>query len=119
MKTNTSRKKTILGISCLCGCLLLIVVFLWPSSETLFSPFDGNPEDEKIMGQLNKEKVGMEDQRMIRIIREHFIEPPSAEPYYLDHPEKLDFSNGQAPFVDNRLGFMVRFILFDDTLLKY
>lgn len=79
------------------------------STEPVFKPFEGNPHDEEIMTRLNREKVRMDNEQMVRIIREHFIEPPSTRPYRLDNPEKLDFSSGQAPFVDNRLGFMVRY----------
>ena len=97
-----------IGIFCLLLTLLLIFMLLPQSPEPTYSPFKGDATDQETMKILNQEKADMEDLRLIRIIGEHFIEPPSISPYHLDYPDKLDFSNGQAPFVDSRLGFMVR-----------
>lgn len=44
---------------------------------------------------------------LVKLLRSHYIEPPSSDLYQLDHPEKLDHSAGQTPFIDNRLNFMV------------
>lgn len=95
-----------IGIFCLLLTLLLIFMLLPQSPEPTYSPFKGDATDQETMKILNQEKADMEDLRLIRIIGEHFIEPPSISPYHLDYPDKLDFSNGQAPFVDSRLGFM-------------
>lgn len=108
MKSATYYNKTRIIISTIClSCAILLVILLFPkSTEPLYTPFEGNPHDEEIMTRLNHEKVRMDNEQMVRIIREHFIEPPSTRPYQLDNPEKFDLSSGQAPFVDNRLGFM-------------
>ena len=104
----SNKTRISIGIFSLLLTLLLIFMLLPQSSEPIYSPFEGDTTDKEIMTILNQEKADMEDLRLIRIIREHFIEPPSISPYRLDYPDKLDFSNGQAPFVDSRLGFMVR-----------
>ena len=104
----SNKTRIFIGIFSLLLTLLLIFMLLPQSSEPIYSPFEGDTTDKEIMTILNQEKADMEDLRLIRIIREHFIEPPSISPYRLDYPDKLDFSNGQAPFVDSRLGFMVR-----------
>ncbi|KAH3788569.1 hypothetical protein DPMN_166714 [Dreissena polymorpha] len=64
------------------------------------------------MQALNEAKVSHDDPRLIRLIRDYYIEPPSLEPYDLDKPERLDPSSGQAPFIDSRLDYMVHFVLY-------
>ena len=64
-------------------------------------------EVNETLEQLNNEKVRQDDPRLIRIIRDNFVFPPSTEKYNLNNPHKLDYSKGQTPFVDNRLNFMV------------
>lgn len=58
------------------------------------------------MIKLNKAKVSQDDPRLIKLIRDYYIEPPSKAPYNLLNPERLEFSNGQTPFVDSRLNYM-------------
>lgn len=89
------------------GCLVLLILWIRNFLKTVPQPLENSPHDRHIMGELNMKKAGMDNEQMIRIIRQHFIENPSNEPYSLDDPGKLDFSSGQAPFVDNRLGFLV------------
>lgn len=100
------QHRQIIGLICLFGVFLIALFLIKPQSDPNFFPFDGDPAAKALMNILNKEKADMDDKRLIRIIREHFVEPPSVSPYNLEHPDKLDFSNGQAPFVDSRLGFM-------------
>ncbi|CAC5378243.1 unnamed protein product [Mytilus coruscus] len=57
------------------------------------------------MDTLNKQKVDMDDPRLIRLIRNYWIENPSDQPYNLKQPHVMDTSIGQAAFVDNRLHF--------------
>ncbi|XP_076101019.1 uncharacterized protein LOC143070724 [Mytilus galloprovincialis] len=57
------------------------------------------------MDILNKQKVDMDDPRLIRLIRNYWIENPSDQPYNLKQPHVMDPSIGQAAFVDNRLNF--------------
>jgi hypothetical protein len=74
------------------------------------------------MMKLNKEKVSQDDPRLIKLIRDYYIEPPSTAPYNLLNPERLEFSNGQTPFVDSRLNYMVSKIkmkLYDICLILY
>ena len=61
----------------------------------------------KAMDGLNSLKVGMDDPRLIRLIRDYYIEPPSTLPYVLKKPNRLEYSNGQTPFVDSRLNYIV------------
>ena len=61
------------------------------------------------MDKLNKEKVAQDDPRLIRLIRDFYIDPPSELPYNLKHPDRKDYSKGQAPFIDSRLHYMVGF----------
>jgi hypothetical protein len=57
---------------------------------------------------LIDQQVPADDPALVKIIRNHFIQQPSTEPYNLLNPERLDFSHGQTPFIDSRLKFMVR-----------
>ncbi|XP_076071786.1 uncharacterized protein LOC143043283 [Mytilus galloprovincialis] len=57
------------------------------------------------MDILNKQKVDMDDPRLISLIRNYWIENPSDQPYNLNKPQVLDPSIGQAAFADNRLNF--------------
>lgn len=61
---------------------------------------------KQVLGELNKEHGSMEDPRLVEIIRNHFITPPSKEPYNLVHPDRLEYSNGQTPFIDSRLNYI-------------
>ncbi|XP_060557510.1 uncharacterized protein LOC132717938 [Ruditapes philippinarum] len=61
--------------------------------------FDYKKETEK----LNKEKVKPDDPRLVNLIRNYYIEPPSDKPYKLAEPNKWDSSYGQAMFVDGTL----------------
>ncbi|CAG2229669.1 unnamed protein product [Mytilus edulis] len=61
------------------------------------------------MDSLNKQKVDMDDPRLIRLIRNYWIENPSDQPYNLKQPHVMDPSIGQAAFVDNRLNFKLQF----------
>ncbi|XP_060601227.1 protein Star-like isoform X1 [Ruditapes philippinarum] len=58
------------------------------------------------MTKLNEARVRQDDPRLIKLIRDYYIEPPSKTPYNLTNPEQLEFSNGQTPFVDSRLNYM-------------
>ncbi|KAL3831894.1 hypothetical protein ACJMK2_023588, partial [Sinanodonta woodiana] len=58
-----------------------------------------------VMKELNDARVPMDDPRLIQIIRDYYIDPPSLEPYNLEKPDRLEFSKGQAPFVDSRLNY--------------
>ena len=59
------------------------------------------------MDKLNAARVPQDDPELIQLIRDYYIEPPSLLPYNLKYPDREDFSKGQAPFVDSRLGHMV------------
>ena len=58
------------------------------------------------MDKLNEEQVAQDDPRLIELIRNYYIVPPSRERYNLTE-DKLDYSMGQAPIVDSRLNYMV------------
>lgn len=59
------------------------------------------------MAELNQDKVSMDDPRLIKLIRNYWIENPSDDEYNLSKPKLLDPSAGQAAFVDNRMQFKV------------
>ena len=61
----------------------------------------------KVLDKMNKDKIKQDDPKLIQVIRDNFIFPPSTEEYNLDNPSRLEYSNGQAPFVDSRLNYMV------------
>ena len=66
------------------------------------------PDDVKAaMDKLNAARVPQDNPELIRLIRDYYIEPPSLLPYNLKYPHREDFSKGQSPFVDSRLGHMV------------
>ncbi|KAL3831893.1 hypothetical protein ACJMK2_023587 [Sinanodonta woodiana] len=58
------------------------------------------------MKELNDARVPMDDPRLIQIIRDYYLDPPSQEPYTLENPGRLEYSNGQTPFVDSRLNYI-------------
>ncbi|XP_033762185.1 uncharacterized protein LOC117343792 [Pecten maximus] len=77
-----------------------------------FQPLTFKPNGDKTfdykkkMADLNSAKVDQADPLLVELIRNYYIEPPSLEPYNLDNPDRLEYSNGQTPFVDSRLNFM-------------
>ena len=62
---------------------------------------------KKEMEKLNKERVKADDPRLVNLIRNYYIEPPSDKPYVLQEPNRRDSSYGQAAFVDGTLKNMV------------
>ncbi|XP_053380943.1 uncharacterized protein LOC123550840 isoform X1 [Mercenaria mercenaria] len=64
---------------------------------------DKNLDYEREMDKLNKERVKPDDPRLVHLIRNYYIEPPSQEPYKLGEPGRRDQSYGQAVFVDGTL----------------
>ena len=66
------------------------------------------PDDvREAMDKLNAARVPQDNPQLIQLIRDYYIEPPCLLPYNLKYPNREDFSKGQAPFVDSRLGHMV------------
>ncbi|XP_021374161.1 protein Star-like [Mizuhopecten yessoensis] len=58
------------------------------------------------MADMNSAKVDQAEPRLVELIRDYYIEAPSLEPYNLDFPNRLEYSNGQTPLVDSRLNYM-------------
>ena len=57
-----------------------------------------------LLDQLNSEKVQQDDPRLIQLIRDHFIEPPSTLSYNLQDSSKKDYSQfRQSPIIDQLL----------------
>ena len=57
-----------------------------------------------LLDQLNSEKVQQDDPRLIKLIRDHFIEPPSPLPYNLLDLTKEHYSQyGQSHIIDQIL----------------
>ena len=59
------------------------------------------------MAMLNKRKIAADDPRLVALIRDYYLVPPSNIPYHLDKPDSMDNSRGQEPIVDNRLKYKV------------
>ena len=66
-----------------------------------------NLDYQAAIDELNEAKVAQDDPRLIKLIRDFYIEPPSGLPYNLKIPDRKDYSKGQAPFIDSRLNYMV------------
>ena len=60
-----------------------------------------------IMDQLNNEKVAQDDPRLIKLIRDYYLEPPSELSYNLTNPNRQDYSQGRSPIIDSQLNKMV------------
>ena len=77
--------------------------------QPMVIPNEGNAsfDYKAAMEKLNSAKVEADDPRLIKLIRDYYIIPPSKQPYNLDNPERLEYSNGQTPFIDSRLNYMV------------
>ena len=57
---------------------------------------------------LNSVKPEQDDPRLIELIRNHFLEPPSTLPYQLRYPTKHDYSEfGQTRVIEKHLKNMV------------
>lgn len=78
------------------------------SAKTSINQLRNKDDYLEQMDILNKQKVDMDDPRLISLIRNYWIENPSDQPYNLNKPQLLDPSIGQAAFADNRLNFKVR-----------
>ncbi|XP_052804816.1 uncharacterized protein LOC128234562 isoform X2 [Mya arenaria] len=76
--------------------------------QPMVIPFSRNEsfDYKSAMQKLNDAKVNADDPRLIKLIRDYYIDPPSTEKYNLDIPNRLEYSNGQTPFVDSRLNYM-------------
>ena len=63
---------------------------------------------EALLDQLNSEKAQQDDPRLIKLIRDHFIEPPSPLSYNLNKPSKVHYSQiNQSAIIDSMLKNMV------------
>ena len=59
---------------------------------------------EALLNQLNSEKAQQDDPRLIKLIRDHFIEPPSPLSYKLNMVSKVHYSKeNQSAIVDAML----------------
>lgn len=58
------------------------------------------------MKELIVKNTPADDPKLVEIIRDYYIQQPSLEPYKLDFPNRLEFSNGQTPFIDSRLNYI-------------
>ena len=53
---------------------------------------------------LNEAKVAQDDPRLIKVIKDQYIEPPSKLPYDLENLDMQDYSKlGMSPEADNQL----------------
>ena len=68
-------------------------------------------EYSELMKQLNKDRAAQDDPRLVELIKDHYIEPPSDLPYKLASSSTLHYSQfGQSKYVDSRLHDLVCFI---------
>lgn len=64
----------------------------------------------RMMSFINK-GIAADDRTLVDILKNYYIELPSNEPYNLNNPDRLEYSNGQTPFIDSRLNYIVSTIL--------
>ena len=73
---------------------------------------------EALLDQLNSEKAQQDDPRLIKLIRDHFIEPPSPLLYNLNKPSKVHYSQiNQSAIIDSMLKNMVS--IHPVTMIKW
>ena len=61
---------------------------------------------------LNEAKVAQDDPRLIKVIKDQYIEPPSKLPYDLENWDMQDYSKlGMSPKADDQLNKKVSTIL--------
>ena len=78
-----------------------------PSSDPLTTQ-PNKSYAEALLDQLNSEKAQQDDPRLIKLIRDHFIEPPSPLPYNLHKPSRVHYSQiNQSAILDSILKNMV------------
>ncbi|OWF40479.1 uncharacterized protein LOC110463698 [Mizuhopecten yessoensis] len=78
-----------------------------PFQPMVFIPQrDKSFDYKKVMADMNSARVDQAEPRLADIIRNYYVEPPSLEPYSLTIPDRLEYSNGQTPFVDSRLNYI-------------
>lgn len=112
------RRRTLVVITVVFGCFLVWILFrhikyVDPGLEAHAVPANtgrglDNYDYIQEMRKLNEEKVAADNPRLVELIRQYFIFPPSTQPYNLKSPDKDDNSMGQAPIVDSRLQYKVR-----------
>ena len=74
-----------------------------PWSDPLTTQLDKSYA-EALLDQLNSEKAQQDDPRLVKLIRDHFIEPPSPLPYNLHKPERKYYAQkNQSAIVDGML----------------
>jgi hypothetical protein len=56
-----------------------------------------NKNNQLHLELIDKNTPG-DDPKLVEMIRDYYIQQPSLEPYKLDFPNRLEFSNGQTPF---------------------
>ena len=68
---------------------------LFGNQRNSFTPYSASTgksmkEDSyaEMLDKLNREKIVQEDPRLIKLIQDHFVEPPSTRPYNLKNPKK-------------------------------
>lgn len=61
---------------------------------------------KKAMKELIDRNTAADDKTLVTMIRNYYIEQPSTESYNLDIPDRLEYSNGQTPFIDSRLNYI-------------
>ena len=69
-----------------------------------------------LMEKLNEEKCAQDDPRLIKLIRERYLEPPSTLPYNLTNPNRPDYSEfGQTRVVEMHLNNMVKIYIWAES----
>ncbi|CAC5378943.1 unnamed protein product [Mytilus coruscus] len=74
--------------------------------ESFYQDKAAIPDYKTKLQKLIDQQVPADNPDLVKIIRNHYIEQPSQEPYNLLNPERVDYSQGQTPFIDSRLNYM-------------
>ena len=109
-------RKTVKYLPVVCAVMVLILLaYMYTGSVGEFKSSDfrlrsaESTDYRTILERLNNnDKVAQDDPRLIKVIREYYIEPPSRLPYNLEDENIQDYSQaGQSQVVDKLLNKQV------------
>ena len=87
---------------------------LFGNQRNSFTPYSASTgksmkEDNyaEMLDKLNRKKIVQEDPRLIKLIQDHFVEPPSTRPYNLKNPKKRAYTSKKSKVVDQIMNNMV------------
>ena len=94
---------------CKLSVLLIVILVVLGYNFYRFRPLQVIEDNYlELMKQLNAERVAQDDPRLIKLIRDYYIRPPSDLPYSLKKPHLTHFSQfRQSLYIDDLLDKMV------------